>query len=207
MADEVIRSRLEFDASAFVAATQQQTIAIAQVATQTDSVRDRILAAAARLKETRREVAQVESSFGMFGSKISRAGRGIVRGLAISAMTPIVDEIGIPEAAAPLVHIGMSAWSGAQMGGLYGAAGFATITALMEVVRFVNRHKDDQDKLRAKVLQMEESIRKAREEDEKKQAEMRKEFEAELETVRIKERQKVNERFFETARLVASGNQ
>jgi hypothetical protein len=204
MADEVIRSRLEFDASSFVAATQVQTQEVAKVATAADLTWNRILAAAKRLKEVQVEASQLE---GIVAAGAKRATRSMVRGLAISAAVPIVSELGIPEAAAPLVHVGMAAWSGAMMGGPVGAGVFASIATVTELVKYVKRNVEKTEELKARVLQFEARQREIDSELRRKQTEMEWQIKIDMNQARIDADQRWSKREYDTSRLVASGLQ
>lgn len=103
-----------------------------------------------RVKLAQAEVAQLEAS----GQRaFTKLGKQLGRSLGTLAIGTALTEIGIPEAAQPLVKIGTAALAGAQFGGLAGAAGFATVAMFMELLGAVKALDRRQEALKSHVLQ------------------------------------------------------
>lgn len=197
MTDE-IRAGLIVDQSAFQAGLAGMDARQAQIDQRNLATRQRVDALLSKLKIAEAEARTLEATTTRI---LSRGVRFAGKAAVAYAAGEVLSELGIPEAARPLMHIGTAALGGASMGP-WGAAGFATIAMVQELWRAYKRNDENQERLRAEMFQQNERMRRQYEELREVEEEKKKRLEERFRDVDEKAKQKFADWFQEGARAL-----
>jgi hypothetical protein len=152
MGDE-IRAGLVVDQSAFQAQLAGIDAKQIDIDRRNAATRARVEGLLTRLKIAEAKTVSLEAVTNRVIAKGARfAGKAVVA----YAATEVLSELGIPEAARPLVNVGVAALAGASFGGAYGAAAFATLATMKELYREMKKEFERGERLKMEILQRQE---------------------------------------------------
>lgn len=185
---EPLRQELVFDATRGVAQLRQLDAQVLRSAREVDTVERRVFRSLLRIEAARRDARSLED----IAERASRRlGRQLARTAGVLIVGEVASEIGVPEAAQPIMHVGLAALGGAQFGGPIGAATFASVALVMEVVRGLRREAQEREALRTAFLQFRQEQREKAAADKQEQAIRDRKLEQELHELREKARNEV----------------
>lgn len=188
-------SQVRGDIQRLLQSSQEADVRAARAAARVETLADRLNRLQARAREFNADLDRAQR----------RAVRTIGRAAATFAIGEILTEIGIPEAAAPVVRIGTATLAGAQAAGVAGATvGFA-ISLAREGIAGLRKTSRDLEALKVRHLELHERYQRKFREIDEKAIEMDKRIQRELEKDLERVSEEHRELVHQTARAEALG--